>query len=219
MIWKLAAGFCVATVITQLLVMGVLAGKGNLNGDSMIKIVALANGIDITGDRLRQIMSDAETSEAPSFEEVLQQRAQKGIDMELRLKAQANYYEQIQGMLRDLQERERRFDERYNSFNKMLDDYEKGIQDEGLLAVQRTLETLPPEQAKTQLLMVYEGGEIDTVVNIVQAMSPDKRKKILEEFREPDEAKKLHEILTRIAEGEPRKTLINNARDGGDNSQ
>ncbi len=215
MIWKIAASFCIATVLTQLLVVGVLAGKGSLNGDAVIKMIALANGIDISGDRLKKILEEAETTEAPSFEEVLEQRAEKGLDQEIRLSSQANYYNHIQTMYRELQEEVRRFDERRDSFNKMLADLEKGIHDEGLRQVQRTLETLPPEQAKTQILMTYEAGEVDTVVNIVQAMSPEKRKKILEEFKEPDEAKKLHEILTRIAEGEPKKGLINQARDQG----
>lgn len=215
MIWKIAASFCIATVLTQLLVVGVLAGKGNLNGDAVIKMIALANGIDISGDRLKKVLQDAETTEAPSFEEVLEQRAEKGLDQEIRLNSQANYYSHIQAMYSDLQEEVRRFDERRDSFNKMLADLEKGIHDEGLRQVQRTLESLPPEQAKTQILMTYESGEVDTVVNIVQAMSPEKRKKILEEFKDPDEAKKLHEILTRIAEGEPKKGLINQARNPG----
>jgi flagellar motility protein MotE (MotC chaperone) len=215
MIWKLASGFCVATVLTQFLVILVLAGRGNLDGDSAVKMVALANGIDITGDRLKAVLESAKQMEVPSFDEVLKQRSSDSLDMTLMLQNQANYYEQLQVMLRELQEKEKRFDTRRNAFNEKLDELEKGVRDEGMRELQRTLEVLEPEKAKTQLLMMLDEGEMDKIVNIVQSMSPEKRKRIFNEFAGPDDEKKLGEILRRIGEGEPEKSLIENARNDG----
>lgn len=213
MIWKLLAGFCVATVITELAVAGVLAARGTFTGETALKIIALANGIDISGEHLQNVLENAEASEAPSFEEVLEQRAQMGLDIDLRLQSQAHYYEHLQMMLRQLKEKEQRFDARREAFNKKLDELEKGIQEEGMQELQRTLEVLDPALAKAQLEMAYDEGEIDTVVNIVQAMPADKRKKILGEFVGADENKKLYEILRRIGEGEPKQSLIEQARE------
>lgn len=215
MIWKYASGFCVATVTTQLMILLVLVGRGNLDGDSFVKMVALANGIDITGDRLRAVLESVEQREIPSFEEVLAQRAKQGDDIEMRLQAQQNYYEQLQVMLRDLQSKEERFDTRRNAFNEKLDELEKGIKDEGMLKLQRTLEVLEPQKAKIQMLMMFDEGEIDKVVNIAQMMSPEKIKKIFNEFNGPEDEKKLGEILRRIGEGEPKKSLIEDARNDG----
>lgn len=215
MIWKYASGFCVATVTTQLMILLVLVGRGNLDGDSFVKMVALANGIDITGDRLRAVLESVEQREIPSFEEVLAQRAKLGDDIEMRLQAQQNYYEQLQVMLRDLQSKEERFDTRRNAFNEKLDELEKGIKDEGMLKLQRTLEVLEPQKAKIQMLMMFDEGEIDKVVNIAQMMSPEKIKKIFNEFNGPEDEKKLGEILRRIGEGEPKKSLIEDARNDG----
>ena len=211
-IWRLLAGFCVATVITELMLLGVLIARGALDANSSLKIVALANGIDISGERLQRILDQSETHERPSFEEVLQRRAQMGLDMDVRLQSQVNFHQQLQRMLRTLQEKEQRFDLRREAFNKKLAEMEQGIRDEGMQEVQRTLEVLDPNQAKAQLMLMYEAGEIDTVVNIVQAMPPDKRKKILGEFVGPDETEKLHEILRRIGEGDPKQSLIEQAR-------
>jgi predicted RNase H-like nuclease (RuvC/YqgF family) len=215
MIWKLISGFCVATVLTQALIVVVLATRGNFDGDSAVKMVALANGIDITGNRLQKMLDNSRNQELPSYEEVLEKRAEEGLDMELRLKAQENYYEQLQVMLRDLQDKEQRFDTRRNSFNEKLDEMEKGIRDEGMRELQRTLEVLDPAKAKTQLLMMFDEGEMDKIVNIVQAMSPEKRKRIFNEFEDPDEEKKMGEILRRIGEGEPKKSIIEQARNAG----
>ena len=215
MFWKLASGFCVATVLTQFLVILVLAGRGNLDGDSAVKMVALANGIDITGDRLKAVLESAKQMEVPSFDEVLKQRSSDSLDMTLMLQNQANYYEQLQVMLRELQEKEKRFDARRNAFNEKLNELDKGVRDEGMRELQRTLEVLEPEKAKTQLLMMFDEGEMDKIVNIVQSMSPEKRKRIFNEFAGPDDEKKLGEILRRIGEGEPEKSLIDNARNDG----
>lgn len=217
MIWRWFAGFCVATVLTQLLVAGVLAARGALNSETSIKIVALANGIDITGNRLQRLLEESQTVETPSFEEVLEKRAQMGFDIDARLQSQMKFHQQLQRMLRELQDQEQRFDIRREAFNKKLEEIEQGVRDEGMQEIQRTLEVLDPVQAKGQLVMMYDDGEIDTVVNIVQAMPADKRKKILGEFAGPEETEKLYEILRRLGEGDPKHSLIEQARqDPGD---
>ncbi|WP_164102877.1 hypothetical protein [Candidatus Laterigemmans baculatus] len=212
MIWRVLTGFCVATVLTQMLVLGVLAARGALNSESGLKIVALANGIDISGDQLRTLLEESQTVETPSFEEVLEKRAQLSFDSDVRLQSQMSFHQELQRMLRELQEKEQRFDIRREAFNKKLAELEQGARDEGMQEVQRTLEVLDPAQAKAQLVMMYDDGEIDTVVNIVQAMPADKRKKILGEFAGPDETEKLYEVLRRLGEGDPKQSLIEQAR-------
>ena len=81
-------------------------------------------------------------------------------------------------------------------------------QDNGLQDVQRTLQSLDPEQAKEQLLIMYDDKRIDDVVTILQAMSTDARKDILAEFTTPAEVEILADILHRISEGMPVSSLI-----------
>lgn len=212
MMWKVASILCVATVLTQLLIAGVLAARGNLNGDSVTKMVALSHGIDITGNRLQAMLDRAQNATTPSYNEILQKRYEESLDAELRLQNQSNFSEQLQVQLRDLRIREERFDARRDAFNAKLAEMEAGIRDEGLQQLKKTLEVLEPNIAKSQLSLLYDDGEIDTVVNIIQAMAADKRKKIIGEFTSPEDQEKLAEILRRIGQGEPKKSLIDEAK-------
>ena len=53
--------FCVATVLTQMLLMSYFLIRGTLNRKSATKLIALVNGIDITGNRLQKIMKQTKS--------------------------------------------------------------------------------------------------------------------------------------------------------------
>ena len=79
--------------------------------------------------------------------------------------------------------------------------------------MQRTIQGLEPEQAKEQLLIMYDDKRIDDVVTILQAMSTDARKDILAEFTTPADVDILADVLRRIGEGMPVSSLINETND------
>ncbi|EMI21723.1 hypothetical protein RMSM_01330 [Rhodopirellula maiorica SM1] len=203
--------FCIGTVLTQMILFGYFLTQGSINGDTMTKIVALLNGIDISGDRLQQILAQSEDREQPDFEEILQARKMESLEMDMRLRSQDQYRDELSQMEASLREKTKFFDERREAFNDKLAKMEKGAKDKGLLEVQKTLQSLDAVQAKEQLLRIYDDERVDEVVNIVQAMPIDKRKDILAEFVQPSEADKLAEILRRIGEGYPTTSLISQA--------
>ncbi|MEM1068779.1 MAG: hypothetical protein AAGI63_07780 [Planctomycetota bacterium] len=205
------AAFCVATVLTQMILLAYFVVQGNLNGDTSTQIIALLNGIDISGNRLQQVLRASEDREQPDFDEILEARKLKSYDMDMRLRSQKMFREDLSTMLAELTKERTRFDERLVSFQQELDEIRQGAQKAGLQDVQRTIQSLDAEQAKQQLLIMYEDERIDEVVTIVQAMSTDKRKDILAEFTSKDEADKLAEILRRIGQGMPTTTLIDEA--------
>jgi len=211
MLLRAFAGFCIATVITQMILLGYYLVKGTLGGDSVTQMIALLNGIDISGDRLRQILREGDDREQPDFEEILEARKMKSLEMDMRLRSQQKFRDDLTKMLAELTEKRERFDQRLAAFDRKLADLQKGARDEGLREVQKTIQMLEPEQAKTQLLIIYDDERIDEVVSIVQAMAPDKRKDILAEFDAPADAIKLAEILRRISEGQSTKALIDEA--------
>ncbi|MFG0260828.1 MAG: hypothetical protein ACF788_00315 [Novipirellula sp. JB048] len=203
--------FCIGTLLTQTILLGYFLSQGSLNGDTLTKVIALMNGIDISGKRLQQIMAEHDEREQPDFEEILQARKMESLEMDMRLRSQNQYRDELSKMELDLRERIRRFDERREAFNVKLERMEQGAKDKGLKEVQKTLQSLDAAQAKEQLLRIYDDDRLDDVVNIVQAMPIDKRKDILAEFVQPDEADKLAEILRRIGEGYPTTSLIDQA--------
>ncbi|WP_372716377.1 hypothetical protein [Novipirellula sp.] len=203
--------FCIGTVLTQMILFGYFVTQGSINRDTMTQVIALLNGIDISGNRLQQILAQSEDREQPDFEEILQARKMESLEMDMRLRSQDQYRDELSQMEANLREKTKFFDERREAFNDKLAKMEKGAKDKGLLEVQKTLQSLDAVQAKEQLLRIYDDERVDEVVNIVQAMPIDKRKDILAEFVQPSEADKLAEILRRIGEGYPTTSLISQA--------
>lgn len=207
------AAFCVATVLTQIILFGYFLTRGVVNGETTTKVVALLNGIDISGNRLQQILRQSEDREQPDFDDILEARKMESYDMDLRLRSEKKFRDDLSVKLAELTDERERFDERLASFRRELEEIREGAQKQGLQDVQRTLQSLDADQAKEQLLIMYEDERIDDVVTIVQAMSTEKRKDILAEFVSKDESDKLSDILRRIGEGMPITSLINKASD------
>lgn len=209
---RLFAMFCVATCLTQGILFSYFLATGRLDFGSVTKMLALINGIDISGNQLRQIMQEGEDLEQPDFDEILEARQRQSLDIDMRLRSQREFRDELTAMLTNLKMEKDRFDERRESFDNRLEEIRKGAQEEGLREVQRTLQALEAEQSKDLLLRMFDDKRIDDVVNIIQAMPIDKRKDILAEFATADEQDKLHEILRRIGEGMPTTTLIDDAQ-------
>jgi hypothetical protein len=206
--------FCVATVLTQFIMLGYFLTRGSVNGSTATKVVALLNGIDISGNRLQQIMRASEDREQPDFDDILEARKMESFDMDVRLRSQKEYRDELATMLADIKEKGARLDERITSFRADMENISKNAEKEGVIDVQRTLQSLDPVQAKEQLLIMYDDERIDDVVTIVKLMSSEKRSSVLGEFVDTKEAEKLSEILRRIGEGMPTTALIDDTREG-----
>ena len=85
---RVFAGFCIATVLTQMILAGYFVSQGTFNGDTATNVIALLNGIDISGNRLREIMRQSEDREQPDFDEILEARMLESLDMDMRLRSQ-----------------------------------------------------------------------------------------------------------------------------------
>ncbi len=215
MIEKLIKAFgaiCIGTVVTQLILLGYFMARGSLDADGLTKMVALLNGIDISGDKLVRIINRVDSSEQPDFNEILQNRTMQSLDMDLRLRSQKMYDDELTRKSAELQLAQERFDKRREAFERKLDEVKLGAQEEGTKELIRTMQALESGQAKDQLMKIYEDQRIDDVVNIIQGIPIDKRKDVLAEFDTPADQDILHEILQRIGDGMPTTQLIDQAR-------
>ena len=206
-----AVAFCVATVITQSIMLGYLLVTGRLGGSTLPRILAIVNGIDITGDRLEYFLQRSEDRELPDFDDVLRERTLAAYDMELRLAAQQRYQVELDELAVRLREDRKRFDRRRESFERELDAIREGAASESLQRLQRTLKSLEAGPAKDQLLRMFDDGKKAEVVTIIQAMSSEKRKEILAEFTGANDSEKLAEILRMISEGGAAGSLVEDA--------
>ena len=211
---RLFSAFCIATVLAQATILTMSATKGNINGTTLTKTIALLNGIDISGDQMRKQYDEWKKAPVPSYEDVVKQRAMEDRDLVLRSEIIQQSIQQMNAMRESLQRDEQDFDRRKDAFYELLDKEKAKVEDEGLAETKRILSELSPEQAKVQLQKMIEAKDSTIVVAIVKGMQPDKRKKILGEFTSTGEDDQLYQIIKQIQEGEPTASLIDQARQG-----
>ena len=211
-LFRMFAAFCVATVIAQLLILGMVGLRGNLHGETVTKAIALFNGIDISGAQLQKALSNARNVPVPTYDEVLAQRAQQNLNLEMRDRSVRASIEQLASMQSKLQLDQESFDRRKEAFYNLLDEMSKKGKQDNLGEVQRTLEALAPEQAKSLLVKMLEGQQMPEVVEIIKGMALDKRKKILGEFTSEKEITYVADILDQLRKGEPIASVIDKAR-------
>ena len=212
-IFRGIAAFCVATVLTQAILLSYFLIQGTMNRKTAVQLIALVNGIDVTGNRLQEFLRRSEEYEQPSFEEILDERKMKSLDMDVRLRSQQEFRDELSIMLADLRTDQDRFSNRLLAFRTELKELKQEAEESGIQEVQRTIQGLEPEQANEQLLIMYDDKRIDDVVTILQAMSTDARKDILAEFTTPADVDILADGLRRIGEGMPVSSLINETND------
>jgi len=220
-IGTLFAAFCIATVLAQAAGLGVLWMKGYLSTEKRFQFLAALYGIDqeTVKEDLRK-KSLPPDSEQAAFDVVIQRRVKESLNLQLRETALDKGLLDLNTIESQLRVEKTRYAQLKKSFDTRLAELEQSLQDEAILEVQRTLEAIPPKQAKDQILrMLAEDTTSGTtkgmfdVVRILKSMAIDKRRKVLAEFKADDEPEKLHDILQQIRLGEPDVSLIRATRE------
>ena len=207
MFGSLLVYFAVGTLLAEVLLVGMIAWKWNLNRDRLIQILALAQGVDLFAMRETALVKEVKIAEQVSFDEIRATRAMKYRNLELREQALASGLAQLRTEQQNLAEERRRFTLTYDNFHKELTDMREGALAQGLDEVRRILETVKPDQAKIQLQEMLNNDELDTVVMLLSGMSDQKRAKIIGEFETAEEEQQIAEVLERILAGTPDATL------------
>ncbi len=207
---------CVATVLTECLLVGYALTKGFLDKEKLTKMLAVAQGIDAASTEATATSTDiikpAETTEQPSVEEIETRRALQSRDLELREQALHTTADQLRSEQRKLADEKQNYDRLKTTFEKQLAELHTGAQATGRENIRLIWENIRPKQAKEQMLQMIAAGEQADVVAILSAMPIAKRAKIIGEFKTDEEAKKLEEILRLIREGVPEVKIIQQAR-------
>jgi len=208
---------CVATIIAQVILVAMFANSQTFSEDRMYSFMALVYGIDEQAirDDIENEDQPEEDMEEPDMQAIIDARAQRHLALDLRIQALDNGIDNLRNMQSSLVEERRRYDQLKKSFDQRIQALEEGVRDDAIVEVQRTLEVLDPRQAKDQILMMLERDDrtMVDVVKIIKAMSTDKRKKIMGEFRSEDEQETLGDILDQIRRGMPDSAILGDARD------
>jgi hypothetical protein len=204
----LLAAFCVATLIAEAAVVTVVGLKWQITREKLATMVAVAQGADLAAPQPEP--SPAKEKEEPraeqvSYEQVIEARAMKARNLELREQALQNSQEQLRVEQGKLADEQAELAQIRKSFGEQLAVLEKRETDTGWAQNVLDLSGLKPKMAKEHLLLMLKKSEADQVVSLLKPMSDARRTKILAEFKTPEELEKAAEILRLIRMGEPVK--------------
>ncbi len=175
-----------------------------MDDEKVAQMMAIARGTEmvaVTRDELRR--QEEIAPEQPSFEEIVEARAVKNRNLELREQALSQDTAQLLFKQGKQHNESASFKLVRDTFEKKLTELKDFQQSNGLQENIVILQNMKPKQAKEQLLKIYDSGQIDQTVMLVSGMESMKLKKITAEFVTPDEATKLADILRRIRLGTP----------------
>jgi hypothetical protein len=214
-----ATMFCAATFVVLAAGLAYLWISGRMNDEKAHQILGVVYGVDLAAIEAKYAPSQKPVeSEQPAFDDVIEKRLEKSLDFDLRETSMDKALIELRTLEDDLRSQRERFDARLREFEKRISDLQQETLDEGLANVQLKLEAIQPKQAKDLILkMIAEpAGEnddsLDAAVTILKNMSVEKSRKIIAEFKTPEEVEQLHKILGRIRLGQPISDMLSEVR-------
>lgn len=216
MLFALIGYLATATVLSLALGFVYLWNSGRLDDEKTFQIVALLHDVDL--DAVGADSDPIDEQPTPPEELSLEQsRVHHQITM--------RDYEVKEALLsRNRAEFKHWFDEfrdMRDKLDRLAQKLQEQISEEGdaLLAeaieeVVQQLESIDPAIAKNQLRRTLkESGGMQTVISLMNAMEPEKLKKILKSFATDEELADLHEIHREMLRGGGQKELFDSYRD------
>lgn len=196
--------FCVATVLTQIILAVVIASKWHLDRQRVAQMLAIASGVDLLAVR-EEAGKEPELplAEQPSYEQVLEARAAKMRNLELREQALQDELTRLRLQQEQVADEQKRYKQLKESFDAALRAQREGAEASGTDEVRRILEAIKPKQAKELLVQMLNDKKLDEVVVLLAAMPDARRAKIVGEFKTPEDAQLVGEVLRRIGQGVP----------------
>jgi hypothetical protein len=213
---SLLIALSIGTTITLIVLLGMLWWKGALGDERVLDMLAALQGIKPPPPESSSGLDPS--AEQPSIQDLLEARLRTSLDLDLRESAIDKSLGDLRTLETLLRTESSRLDDWKKSFDSRLAELQNAAADASLLEVQRTLEAIQPKQAKEQLMKVLEeptsprDNPLEDVVRIFKAMPLDKRRKILAEFKSPEEVEKLHDILRDLRLGGSDTELLRETR-------
>lgn len=200
--------FCVATVLAQVVVLGMLWWKGAFSDDRVVAMFAALHGIhpETPGGPAAATAKNEHPHEQPSLEDISKKRLLASLDLSLRETTLDKSLIDLRTLEHEIATDFERLAQLKDGMDKRIEQSINTVLDSSLQELQQTLMVISPKQAKEQILKMLattaaDGSDtraMNDVVRMLKAMPLDKRKKILGEFKTPQESEKLADILREI---------------------
>jgi uncharacterized protein YihD (DUF1040 family) len=201
MVWMLILCLSVGTVVAQALIAAVVMPKLKLDGKRISQIVSLAQGKDI--EAKIEAKAPSIESEQPSYQEIVESRAARFRNLELREKQLRNNLVEVQTEEVKVADELHRIKRLESGFDEKMKRITDDATSEGMNALGEKIGSMKPKLAKEMLVKMLDDKRIDDVVVLLKQLDNKKSAKIIAEFKTDDEKDMLSEVLRRIREGDP----------------
>lgn len=210
----MAVYFGAATLMAEVILGGYLWTAWKMDRDRAIQMLAIAQGIDLfEAARSHGEDADGAGGEQPSLDQMIAARAAKDLDLTIREQALQNNGTQLASLERQLAKEQAELKQVKGAYETQLQELMEAKTVAGREMARQILASLKPAHAKEQLSLMLEKDEIDEVVLLVSEMATKPQSKIFAQFKTPEDAEKLEQILRMIREGRPAVTLAEEAAD------
>ncbi len=205
--------FAIGTTLSLLVGIVWLQQSGGLERDKLMQMAAIVMGVDLTAireevDAQREKVNGTQVS----IEDVARARALKSFDLELREQALRTNFARVKTEQDKLAGEKSRYETVEKEFQVKLDSMRSGAIATNVENARLFLENMKPKQAKEQIVLMVKDGQMKDVVALLTPMPVTKRAKIITEFKTPDEAKMVAELLELIREGVPETPLVDETK-------
>ncbi|MDR1484147.1 MAG: hypothetical protein LBT09_04915 [Planctomycetaceae bacterium] len=206
----------VSTFLAMILLWICLSYSWNIDKSKRIKMIAIAQGHDISAMQ-REIEDRIGTM---TYAEILERRAKWLQENELRDNSSSN--ENLSQLLtKDMAEIDQKLaliEKREKAFKKHIDDYLASTKTAGLDEEREIIEKADPDVAKNILLgIIRDFGDWNRVLTLIRDMNADRKREILYAMEGEEEQKRLVELLQKIGNGEPLTPEIEKAAQKANN--
>jgi hypothetical protein len=209
----LIAYLCVATMITLVLALGYFWHTDQLNGEKVFRIVALLQDVDLQqlAAAQQKKTSDEVPPQEPSLNQVVQRQQVQDRNFEAKLLALQRGKKAYDDSFHDLTVKIDRYDRMVEDIKGRLKQQQELTTQQNVAKVVSQLEQVKPDVAKDSLMKWIDEDRMDDAILLMNKMSENKLKKILEKFQTDKELSKLHEIHRRIISGGPESSKLDKA--------
>ncbi len=209
-ILPLVGYLCVATVVSAALGYGYLRHSGRLDDETMFRVTALLQGVDLAEIEKAGKATVAETPpEESSFTEQQERVQTATLHFDAKQKQLADSLSQFNSELNRLTEAQARYRDLKVSVELYLTKLEEDVANEALQKVRSQLEGLiAKKQAKPIVIKMIDAGQVDQVILLLNSMKPRNQQEILRTFDSPEDIDRLYSVQQRMLEGAPAKPYI-----------
>lgn len=198
--------FCTATVISQVVGLGILWYRGQLSPQTLRDLQSA-----LSGEQSEQAEEDVQKDTPEiSLEEVLVTRARMSVEYNTKESELAV----LKGMMlegtKQLTAQQAAFEKRKKAFEKELEDARLQVNSEATTQARGILMALPPKDAVEKLMQVSVAED----VVLLKGMPEKSIAKILKEFKNVEQGmERGKEIFEAISSGEPTAPIIDRMKD------